>query len=415
MLEKLRRTIGFVLLLLSSLTYMGLTDTNGANFAVWIGYLLMTFAWTDYFSFVIYTFPAFGAIAGFLVGNLDGVLYGLPTGLAFVVFAALLSRNRERLATLVFLLSIPMALVNSYAYPISSPVNWALIGLMVGLIENAVVEEMAEGDVFIIALYFMALGPLAFIPTAFQLFTGRAFFEKRFHGGSYYPVGPATFVVAVPLFILVPALVGGRALPEWLFYAHFHGVQRPGWGILAGLAATFGLPYLLADYQRYSSDSELSLAGGTMGAVAGLVAGVLTLAAVGLVAIYVGEHGRETLAGVLAIGAFIAAVFVGGVTGVEFSKLHYAGESSIDAFRWFLGINVAALVLSIAVLVESPSNGELPILTGALTTALFLVSVWDEREYLGTPWLVFLLFLAFVSGLWVGLGIAPSLEAHFLS
>jgi len=69
MLEKLRRTLGFVLLLLSSLTYMGLTDTNGANFAVWIGYLLMIFAWTDYFSFVIYTFPAFGAIAGFLAGG----------------------------------------------------------------------------------------------------------------------------------------------------------------------------------------------------------------------------------------------------------------------------------------------------------------------------------------------------------
>lgn len=400
-LEKLRRTLGFVILLLSSLTYLSLTDTADLNFATAIGLLLLAFAWTDYFSFIIYVFLAFGAIAGFFIGNLDGVLYGTPTGLAFVLFAALVSHNRERLATLVFLLSLPLALVNSYLYPVSSPINWALVGLMVGIIENAVVEEMAEGDVFIIALYFMALGPLAFIPTALQAFTGKAFFEKRLYGGVYYPVGPAMFVVAVPLFLLVPSLVGGKVLPEWLFYAHFHGVQSPGWAVFAGLVGTFGLPHLLKD-----ADVE-NVAGGTMGAIAGLITGLLTLVVVGLGAMYVEDLGRGNLAGVVALAALLGAFMVGMGTWAYFSELHYEGESSIPYFLWFWGLNALALLLSVPLLREAWRElpAELALPTGVLTALLFLFSAWEEREYLGYPWLAALTGLAFISGLWAGFGL----------
>ena len=417
MWETPRRFIGFFILLLASLAYMEFASSGDMTFAFAIGYLLLLFAWTDYFSFIIYVFPAFGAIAGFFLGNLNGVLYGAPTGLAFVLFAALTSANRERLATLVFLLSIPLALVNSYLYPVSSPINWALIGLMVGIIENAIVEAMAEGDVFIISLYFMALGPLAFIPTALQEFTGRAFFEKKFDGGALaYPVGPAMFVIAVPLFMLIPHLVDKNVLPEWLFYAHFHGIQSPRLGLLVGLAATFGLPYLLSGYYQADPRSDPSLAGGTMGAIAGLVTGVITLVLVGYVGIYVGENmGRETLASLIVWGALFIAFLVGIVTWGMFSRLHYEGRSSIPYLVWFWGLNAVALLLSVPLLRvawhELPTKYVLEI--GLFTAVMFLVSLWNERKYLDLSTILLLELFAVLAGIWVGFGLAGELFMYW--
>ncbi len=182
---------------------------------------------------------AFAAIVGFFLGNLDGLLYAIPTGLVFLLFAALMSANREGLATLVFFASIPVAVINSQHYPVASPIAWALVGLMLGLIENAVIEEMAEGDIFIISLYFMALGPLAFIPLAFQSIAGRTFYKKQIDENRYgYPVGPAMFVVSVPLFMIVNDLIDSRGLPDWLST----GLHTPSSASLAPPLATSYCP-----------------------------------------------------------------------------------------------------------------------------------------------------------------------------
>ncbi len=413
MWETPRRIIGFFILLLATLTYIA--STKDLTFAFAIGYVLLLFAWTDYFSFIIYTYPAFGAIAGFLIGNLKGLLYGVPTGLAFVLFAALTSANKERAATVVFLLSIPIALVNSYLYPVSSPINWAFIGLMVGIIENAIVEEMAEGDVFIISLYFMTLGPLAFIPTALQAFTGRAFFEKRFNNGTAYPVGPAMFVIAVPLFMLVPHLVNKNVLPEWLFYAHFHGVQNPELGFFAGLAATFLVPRLIEECSIGDPREDVSLAGGTMGAMAGLVTSLITFVLVTYLGTYLKDTGRETLALIVGIGGLFTTLLVGMVTLAMFSQLHYEGKSSIPYLAWFWSLNSIALTFSVPLLRiawrEFPTKYVPEI--GLFTAVMFLMSLWDEREDFNPLTILLLEFFAFLAGIWVGFSLTGQLSAYW--
>ncbi|NJE10073.1 hypothetical protein [Thermococcus sp. MAR1] len=407
------KALGFIVLTVTSLTFLELFDLDNGNFAVFIAYVLLIFAWMDYFKLIIYVFLAFGAIAGFFLGNLDGLIYGFPTGLAYLLFAYLLSTNRERLATLVFVLSIPLAIITAKFFPISSTVIWGLIGLMAGAIENAVIEEMAEGDVFIIALYFMALGPFAFIPLALQAVTGITLFEKQYYDGSVYPVGPAMFVVSVPLFALLNHLASTNSLPEWLFYGYYHGVTNPKLAVIGAFLGTFGIPFLLSLEQGTGTtmDFEVTVAGATIGAVAGLVAGLATLGALGVLGFYVDKLGYHNLAGVLALVALLGSFVVGGVVWVGFSQLHYEGRSSINPYLWLWGIEIASILLSLYLLRYAWGLFEearvLALVTGLIFTVLFYLSIEKsegDHTLLDRLWQATLYFSAFLAGLWAGFG-----------
>ncbi len=413
MIENVKKALGFIVLAVTSLTFLELFDLDNGNFAVFIAYVLLIFAWMDYAKLVIYVFLAFGAIAGFFLGNLNGLFYGFPTGLAYLLFAYLLSTNRERLATRVFVLSIPLAIITARFFPISSTVIWGLIGLMAGAIENAVIEEMAEGDVFIIALYFMALGPFAFIPLALQTMTGIILFEKQYYDRSVYPVGPAMFVVSVPIFALLDYLASTHSLPEWLFYGYYHGVTNPKLAVLGAFLGTFGIPFLLSSEQDtgITIDFEVTVAGATIGAVAGLVAGLATLSALGVLGFYVDKLGYHNLAGVLVLVALLGSFMVGGIVWVEFSQLHYEGRSSINSYLWLWGIEIASILLSLYLLRYAWGLFEearvLALVTGLIFTGLFYLSIEkSEGDYtlLDRLWGITLYTSSFLAGLWAGFG-----------
>ena len=92
--KTLKNAIGFVLLGTASLTFLqwaGQFSEYEITFALAMGYVLLAFAWMDFAKLAIYVFPAFGAIAGFFLGNLDALLYAAPVGLAYLLFGALMA------------------------------------------------------------------------------------------------------------------------------------------------------------------------------------------------------------------------------------------------------------------------------------------------------------------------------------
>lgn len=405
--ELVGKALGFIVLAIASLQFLSFTDNIETNFAIAIGFVLLLFAWTDYLHLIVLTPFAFAAIVGFFLGNLDGLLYAIPTGLVFLLFAALMSANREGLATLVFFASIPVAIINSQHYPIASPIGWALVGLMLGLIENAVIEEMAEGDIFIISLYFMALGPLAFIPLAFQLIPGETLYKRLIDENRYgYPVGPAMFVVSVPLFMIVNDLISSKGLPEWLFYAHFHGVKHPLLALVGAAVGYYILPGMVAELEN----EGISTGGAIMGAVAGMVGGIVSMALVAELGMYVERLGYKHLATLLAFVA-LAALFFGGFGSFAlFSRLHYEGRSSINRTLWFWWLSLTAVALSVYFLPTAvsvfPRAKPLALGMGLLMTVLFYLELGEMEELAWIDWLwVATLFVsAFFAGLWIGFG-----------
>ncbi len=406
--------LGFVLLASASWWFLTGTNTDEMNFAVAIGYVLLIFAWTDYSRLIILTPFAFAAMLGFFLGNIDGIVYAAPTGLVFLLFAALMSSNHEKAATLTFVASLPVALVNSYYYPAASPVAWALVGLMVALIEHAAIEEMAEGDVFIIPLYFMVLGPMAFIPLAFQNFTGLTLYERKSENAYVYPVGPAMFVVSVPLFLMVGDLIESKSLPEWLFYSHFHGIEHPLLGIIGAFAGYFLIPMAVHGMEA-SEGNELNdetgrftSAGAVMGLTAGIIGGLVSMAIMGLIGIYLDELGYKYLADVFVLLALGALFFGGFAAFALFSRLHYEGRSSIDPVLWVWGLNLVAALLSLFLLPtawETFPDGRIPALATGLTLVFLFYLTLKKGENLtliNRLWVTTLLISAFLAGTWAG-------------
>ena len=406
-----KRIFGFLILFLASIRFLGFMWDYELDFALAIAFVLLVFAWTDYSDLIIYTPLAFGAMVGFFLGNLKGMFYSIPTGLAFLVFAYLISSGREKEATLTFLASLPLALANSYFFPVSSPVDWSLVGLMVGLIENAVIEEMADGDIFIIALYFMVLGPFAFIPVAFQIFVGMIFYERKlFFGGSGYPVGPAMFVVSVPLFILFEQLTIPERLPAWLFYAYFHGVTNPSLGILGAIVGAALLPKILES----APFRDIDFVGGIMGATAGAIAAILTLAIFEMLMRHAGNSGN--LSSALYLLSLVATIIAGLAGLIFFSKVHYEGTSSINWALWTWGLNLGVIALSISILPEAlsifPGDEALGATLGILLMVAFccLMRGGKYETLLDKLWLATLLVSTILTGMWVGFGIGWAIK-----
>lgn len=413
------RAVGFFVLLLSSLTFLSLLlyviNRNGLPFSAAVGFVLLIYAWSDYRHFIINVTYGLAVLIGFLVADFEGLVYALPLGLTYLVFIYLMRKNRERLAAVLLAVSLPLALASSYLVPPSGLVAWTLVGLMAGIAENAIVEEMAEGDPIMIALYFMALGPLALIPFALQNITGRVLFAKEIG----WPVGPAMFTVSVPLFELVFGDASSR-LPGWLIYVQNHGVPHGTAGILAGVFVLWsglgiGIIKTLAD----EGMNFVEIVAGIMTAA---VAFLLALIGVGAAGYYLNSTGHTTASYAVLLAGFVLMAIVA-VKAVRLPRFHYEKKSSISWLRWTAGIFLLADGLSIGLLFKvwgTFGNHKLALAMG------FLLAVWyyavfmrdvmaDEMQSLrqlpkfmlfGLRVLDSWLFIvsAFIAGLWVGLG-----------
>ncbi|ASJ09272.1 hypothetical protein A3L11_08535 [Thermococcus siculi] len=404
-----RKGLGFVLLLSASLYFLAdVASTDGWSFVQVLGLILLLFAWTDYMSLIIY--PAFGMVAlgAFFLGNLDGLFSSLPMLALFTLFAALLSTDRERWAFRVFLLSIPVAFISSYLWEESSPVSWAMVGLMLGYVENAVVEEMAEGDVYILALYFMALGPLGFIPFALQRPLGILLYSIETEEGILYPVGPGTFVVSVPILVTIKSLVSSGSLPGWLFFAHQQGIPNSTAVLIGGAIGLYIATHYFLDVESL------------LGAMAGLSVGIITFVLIGLIALFLGDHGHTIASIVLFIFAFFYSIGAAYWAFDAFSKLHYHGGSSIDPMMMAFGSLAGAIALAMLFMLLSwglfqSVPGVIPSTTGlAIVGMLYLYTgrklIVDENGKTNWMWSSLYVLAGFLAGFLAGIPLGVFLE-----
>ncbi|NJF24398.1 hypothetical protein [Thermococcus sp. Bubb.Bath] len=336
------RDIGFIYLLIASIYFLNETFSSDSkvNMVEGIGLVLLLFAWTDFRDFVIFPIFAISAFIGFFVGNYGRIIYSFLVAIFFVAFSLLLGANKEKEATYVFLAALPVAVLSSYYMPGGSALDWSLIGLMLGYIENTVIEEMAEGDVYIIALYFMALGPLAFIPYGLQVITGTALYSEEIR----YPVGPAMFLPATPLFLWLPKLTSSRLIPSWLFYPQVHGLTHPSAAFAVALISIF----IVAGAEYYIKVSNL------LAVISGFFAFVVTLLASLTVFVLVNKLLTGKFSGEPSTWVALFIVFVSFVVGADVamysSNLHYEGKSSIDVTPFCLGALIFGIILTVLVL-----------------------------------------------------------------
>lgn len=75
--------------------------------------------------------------------------------------------------------------------------------------------------------------------------------------------------------------------------------------------------------------------GAIMGAVAGMVGSIVSMALVAELGMYIEKLGYENLATLLAFVALAALFFGGSSAFALFSRLHYEGRSSINWVLWF--------------------------------------------------------------------------------
>ncbi|GAB6134928.1 hypothetical protein [Thermococcus prieurii] len=414
------RTVGFFVLLFASFTFLsfvGAVMSSGSDlpFSAVVGLVLLLYAWTDYVYFAIDITYGLAILIGFLAADLEGVFYAIPMDILYLVFIYLMRRNSERLATLLFVLSVPLALVNSYLVPPSSAIAWMVVGLMAGIVENAVVEEMAEGDPIMIALYFMALGPLALVPFAFQNVTGRTLFAKE----NRWPVGPAMFTVAVPLFKPILDQWDSK-LPDWLLYVQYHGVPHSSLGVLVGFLTLFWLGFHLIRVLSNEGMNAVEIVAGVMTAV---IAPLFGLSLLAVIVEVLSDSGYTNLSMLVTLAGFVGLIVLAW-KALRVPRLHYERRSSIDFERWESGIFLLADAVSLLLLFKLWSVlGHHRLALGmALLLAVwyYAVFLWDILKdkingLLGLPRVMalgltvpyswFIIISAFLSGLWVGFGI----------
>ncbi len=154
----------------------------------------------------------------------------------------------------------------------------------------------------------------------------------------------------------------------------------------------------------------ISTGGAIMGAVAGMVGGIVSMTLVAELGMYVEKLGYENLATLLAFVA-LAALFFGGMAAFAFfSRLHYEGRSSINWVLWFWWLSLTAIVLSIYFLPTAmkvfPKAKPLALGMGLLMTAIFYMDMQkgEELTWIGRLWVATLLVSAFFAGLWTGFG-----------
>ncbi|NJE13339.1 hypothetical protein [Thermococcus sp. LS2] len=371
--------LGFLLVLASlfSLWY-GMNIQNEALLIV--AGILFIFALTDYAAMIIPVKLAQAGVFGIIAFYLDYFGYAYLVFPLFIIFGIATLFNREKIAYWAFLASIPIAFINSYLEPHAIVPIWTLIGLMLGFTEHAIVEEMAEGDIYIISLYFALFGPFAFIPYAAQNVVGNLIYYRREAMG--WPVGPAMFVVAAPVF----ALLANAKLPEFLVYAYHHSPPNPdlaGW-VMIGIIF---LSIIVSEAFILSLLISIGLAT-YVGAVVCMVYG-------------------EWIAGWVSLIVLVASL----VILRAFGKLHIHNASSVAPEELFWGSSVISVVMSAVLLLSAIRVLQVnEVVVGILTAVLMAVVGYWKVKKVGNAetwgwWFTPRYFLVngVIAGFWIGL------------
>jgi len=350
----LKNTFGLILLIISTFMVGVLISLFPSSWTANLFlYLLVPVAWLDFISLRVSPTLAILGISGYLFGCMGSVPYALPSMAVFFIFAFLVSENREKLASRILPVSVLIMVLNSYYFPKASVIVWALLGLMVGIMENVVIEEMCGGDIPIMTLFFMALGPLAVIPLAFQYVTGPVLFQRE----TGYPVAPAMFVIAVPVAILMSYLLNWHVLPDWLFHGFYNGSAISGpLAFLGGLIGVLAYWKTLVEpdlYELVSSvnvkDNAVAVTTPMMSIIMGVTLSLLIFTIGGYPGYYLLNHGHKILglAVLLITGMFgVFMILIGSVF-----EWHYSEKSSIDQFKWIFGLLIMGSLLTVPLLV----------------------------------------------------------------
>ncbi|MFA4668217.1 hypothetical protein QDY65_06820 [Pyrococcus kukulkanii] len=286
--------------------------------------LFIAFSWWDYFIFEILSTRLTGLMLAFIFGTIEGLFNAIPFLTVFWIFTTLLLFGKEKEAYYLTLLGIPVAFFNSYMHPDAAAFIWGVFGLMIGYTENAIIEEMAEGDIDLATFYFFTLGPLGFIPYSLQEALGHLLYAKRENEKIYYPVAPALYTAFILPFYLV--MIHYKELPVWMTGI----IGSPNfWGramLLAFAAIFFGIVFSPEGMLKFVHYLTLILIG--EGLAYKHLNNVLSenRLIIALITVFV-------------ILTFIELIFLSG-------KLHYHGYSTVNPYilRWVsLGLAIWGL------------------------------------------------------------------------
>ncbi|ALM76257.1 hypothetical protein [Thermococcus barophilus] len=370
--------LGFLLIFASLISLLyGMEIQNESLLAV--AGVLFIFALTDYVAMVIPVKLAQAGFFGVIALYFSYLGYAYLVFPLFIIFGTATLFNRERIAYWAFLASVPLAFVNSYLEPHASVPIWTLIGLMLGFTEHAIVEEMAEGDIYIISLYFALLGPFAFIPYAAQNVVGSLLYYRKEAGG--WPVGPAMFVTAAPVF----ALITKAKLPEFLIYAYNHSPPNPNLATYVTFAIFF-LSVIVSEAFILVLLVSFGLAAYT-----------------GMLAYFIwGEKAGETVTLVVLLGSLVILKVKG--------KLHIQNASSVSPEELFWGSSAIAVIMTAFLLFSAVKAFSIhEVISGIITgTLLATVGYWKVKKAEMWGWWFtprYFLINGAVTGFWIGVAL----------
>lgn len=123
------RFFGFIILSIATLVYfLKLEEVNSETVGILVFLILLGFAWTDYSKFIIRTSFGVATFLAFFGYVFESLFYAIPFFMIFLVYAYLLSIDKERKAFYLSMVSIPIAIVYSYLIPDASPLPGASLG-----------------------------------------------------------------------------------------------------------------------------------------------------------------------------------------------------------------------------------------------------------------------------------------------
>lgn len=305
---KVNRFFGGVILFIATIVYF--LKISGLESVASLAFLIpLAFAWTDFSQFVIQVAFGVAAFLAFFAYTIESLFYAIPFAIVFIVYSYLISIADERKAFRLTLFSIPAALAYTYFFPDASPATWAFIGLMLAYNHHTVIEDMAMGDVYIVPLYFMLLGPFALIPYALLHAMGETFFLLK--KDNAFPVGPALFVTSIPVYFTM------MAIKDTAFIFSYRSITpHPTFAALMFLVGFFYIAYVNAE------DLLRGIVGG--------ITAVLVFAVYALAVYWINERtyiSDEKMALMGLLGIILAAGAFWGMK--EIIKLHHHGGSTV--------------------------------------------------------------------------------------
>ncbi|QDA31658.1 hypothetical protein FH039_08685 [Thermococcus indicus] len=203
-----RRYVSFIIMAVASLWVILEPHFWRSPSTIFPVLVIAATAWSDYLNQAVPTKIIYAAFISMSIISFESFLHSYFLLPLFWAFTLALTSGKERIAYALTVIALPAAFISSRLWPASQTASWMLVGLMIGYTENVVMEDTAEGDIYLTALYFALLGPLAVIQYAARDAVGYAFFLKDSYGIRFYPVGAAMFVLSVPVLKTGPVSLG---------------------------------------------------------------------------------------------------------------------------------------------------------------------------------------------------------------